>query len=321
MVEAIAVVFPGQGSQYVGMGLELARTHPEAKKLFLLADEILGEEISPLCFQGPIEELSRTIHAQPAIFVIDYVCWSLLAEQGLFPQVVAGHSLGEYTALAAAGVLEFGEALRLVKRRAELMQKAAEENPGKMIAVLGLEVERVVKVVESLKSDGVIAIANYNCPGQVVISGELKTIDKSSKLFEKVGAKRVVELPVSGGFHSPLMESAEREFRKYLEGASFRRANFPVISNYTARPSTAADEIKCALEKQITGSVLWQQSIERMLERVKIFVEVGPGRVLSGLIKRIASEGKLLNVEDAASFRRTLEELQKGGLEVGWSRR
>ncbi|MDP3012761.1 MAG: ACP S-malonyltransferase [Candidatus Subteraquimicrobiales bacterium] len=308
----IALVFPGQGSQYVGMGRDLFENYSKVKELFLRADKILGTDLKDLCFNGPDEKLIITINAQPAIFLVSMAALTLLKNEGIEPEVVAGHSLGEYSALAAAEVFDFNGGLRLVKKRAELMRKMSDtSNAGEMIAVLGLEEEKVNRVVESLRNDGIITIANYNCPGQVVISGESKVINLSIEHFNKAGAKRVVKLAVSGGFHSPLMKKAEDELSLFLSEIPFKKAIYPIVSNYTAEVSMDPDLIKNALKNQIAGSVKWQQSVEKMLEIADIFIEIGPGKVLSGLIKRISPKSTVLNVEDSKSFENTINYLRE----------
>ncbi len=315
MKKGIALVFPGQGSQYVGMGLDLYKNYPEIKDLFLQANEILNFDLKELCFNGPIEKLTETINAQPAIFLVSFAAWMLLAKEGIIPEVMAGHSLGEYTALAVADAFNFNDGLKLVMKRAELMQKAATSSTsgkyGEMIAVLGLEEEKVEKVTASLKDEGVITIANYNSPGQIIVSGESKVINESIKFFNEAGAKRVVKLAVSGGFHSPLMKKAENEFGEFLDKALFKKARIPVISNYTAEVSVEPETIKETLRKQITGSVKWQQSVNKMLKMANIFIEVGPGKILSGLVKRISTDCTILNVEDSESLQKTIDFLRK----------
>ncbi|MDI6689081.1 MAG: ACP S-malonyltransferase [Actinomycetota bacterium] len=308
-IRKIAFIFPGQGSQYVGMGRALV-AFPKVAQFFKEAEKILGRDLSLLCFHGPRQKLVETVNTQPAVFIINFICWFLLNKEGIKPDIVAGHSLGEYSALVAAGVLDFSEALKLVAKRAELMEEASRELPGKMLAVLGMDSTFAADIVGSLRSNGIINIANYNCPGQVVISGEKQMVERAAKLFKEAGAKRVVELEVGGGFHSPLMKKAERRFANHLDAISFKDAKIPVVSNYTARLSTEGEELKDALRKQITGSVLWEQSILQMLKvGIDVFIEVGPGKVLSGLVKRAAPSVKILNVEDAESFRQTIQAL------------
>jgi [acyl-carrier-protein] S-malonyltransferase len=298
----IGFVFPGQSSQYVGMGKELIAYH-SAFEIFDLANSILGKDLKSLCLDGPEEELQKTINTQPAVFVVSCICLELLKSIGIIPNIVAGHSLGEYSALVASGVIGLKEGLTLVAKRARLMEEAAEKRPGAMAAILGLDISEVAKVVEDLQGEGIINIANFNCPGQQVVSGEKEVIRKAEAIFEKIGAKRVVFLQVDGAFHTPIMKEAEEKLCDYLETISFKDAKVPIVSNSTSQISTDALEIKEALSRQMTSSVSWQQSIEKMLETgVKTFVEVGPGKVLSGLIRRIDKTVNILNIEDDKSF-------------------
>ncbi len=301
MVE-IGFVFPGQGSQYVGMGKGLM-AFPLAAEVFDAAEHILGRDIKGLCLNGSEEELRETINTQTAIFVVSYICLGFLRNAGITADIVAGHSLGEYSALVASGVLGFEEGLTIVAERARLMQQAAENQQGAMIAVLGMQTADISDVVEDLKIEGIINIANYNCPDQTVVSGEKKLIEKARLTFEQMGAKRSVLLPVNGAFHTPMMRSAEARLNQYFKKVVLKDAKVLLASNSTAKISTDAVAIKEALSRQMTSSVLWQQSVEKMLEAgVKTFVEVGPGRVLSGLIRRIDKKTRVLNVEDEKSF-------------------
>jgi len=302
-----AFVFPGQGSQYVGMGKDLFETHSIVRATFRVADEILFE-VSQLCFDGPEEELNQTNNTQVCIFTLNCAIFFLLVENGFIPQIVAGHSLGEYSALVAAKVISFEEGLKLIRKRAELMDKAAKSSSGKMLAVLGLEAEKVREIVESLKNKGIIEVANYNCPGQTVISGDKEAVDQAKGVFENAGAKKVVGLKVSGGFHSPLMTEAEEKFEKFLKRFRFEKAAIPVVSNVTAQATNQPDLLKKALSRQITGSVRWEQSIYEMLKNgAATFIEVGPGKVLSGLIKRTAGNHSVFNVENLDTFNKFLK--------------
>jgi [acyl-carrier-protein] S-malonyltransferase len=304
---AIAFLFPGQGSQQVGMGVSIAEASPAAAEILRLTDDVAGRSLSSLRAEGPQELLVQTVNAQPAVFSVDCACAAALGEKGIRPEAVAGHSLGEYAALVFAGVLDFPTALRLVTRRAELMQECCEKHPGKMMAVLGLEPERVDQVIRSLGDVGVLQAANYNCAGQVVVSGEASAVEQSAAAFAEAGGK-TRELVVSGAFHSPLMAEAAREFSGVLEEVTFSPASVPVYSNSTGTASTDATQIKEALRNQILGSVRWQQSIEGMAAAgIDTFVETGPGNVLRGLVRKCVPGVKLLGVEDAKSLAATLQ--------------
>jgi len=290
----VAAVFPGQGSQCVGMGKELADSSPVAADLFRRADETLGFGISELCFNGPEDELNQTLNTQPALYVTEAAAFASAKEKGLSVAFAAGHSLGEYSALYAAGAFGFEDGLRLVRKRAELMQEAALKNPGAMAAILGLSPEQVIEIVENASSAGIVVAANFNSPIQTVISGEATGVKAASDLACEAGAKRVVALNVSGGFHSPLMQSAADALREALKSADIRDASIPVVANCTADFETSADEIAANLAKQVTGSVRWVESVQRMLDAgADVFVELGPGNVLAGLIKRIAPEAEV----------------------------
>ncbi len=299
----IAFVFPGQASQYVGMGKDLYENNQLAREIFDKAEEILGFELKKICFEGPEEELKQTKITQPAIFVHSYIVSKLLDDK-LKADMTAGHSLGEYTALVYAGVLSFEDGLRIVKLRGELMQKAGEERPGTMSAIIGLDDESVKKICEEVK-DGIVQPANFNAPGQIVISGEVDAVRKAMELAQKAGAKMVKELVVSGAFHSPLMESAKEELKKALDEIEFKKPSIPVYFNVTAKPTFDVEEIKNLLYHQITSPVLWSQIVLNMAnDGVKKFYEIGPGKVLQGLIKRIVQDVEISGFDK-------LEEIQK----------
>jgi [acyl-carrier-protein] S-malonyltransferase len=293
-----AFVFPGQGSQSVGMGKDLFERYSGTTDVLSAADEFLGFNIRDLCLNGPEERLNQTRNTQLAMFVVNHIAGCMLKEKSVSPGLVLGHSLGEYNAIVTAGVLGFSDALRLVQIRADLMQKAASVSPGKMIAVLGLDSD----IAEKVATGNGTYIANYNCPGQVVLSGEEAKIGLTARALEKAGAKRVVELNVSGAFHSPIMQPAAEEFSKHLDMVAFEDAEIPVISNFTGYVSMDKDEIKNALKQQMTGSVRWQTSVGTALSQgVNEFVEAGSGKVLSGLIKRITADNEkvmILSVND-----------------------
>ena len=299
-VEKRAYIFPGQGSQYVGMGKDLCEAHPAAKELFVRADAILGVPLSRICFDGPEDVLKQTKNTQPAIFLHSVAVWSVLGPSNA--SMFAGHSLGEYTALVAAGALSFEEGLKLVRLRGELMQRAGEENPGTMAAVVGLDAKAVEEVCRTAWEEGIVQAANFNSPGQIVISGSVSGVRKAMDLARERGAKLVKELVVSGAFHSPLMESAKQGLRAALDAVPFRDASVPVYANVTAKPVQKGGEIKALLVEQVTSPVRWDESILRMsADGAAEFVEVGPGKVLQGLVKRIVPAAAASGVDSAAN--------------------
>ena len=283
-----AYVFPGQGSQFPGMGKDLYETNESAKALFEKANEIMGFRISDIMFSGTAEELKQTKVTQPAIFLHSVILF--LTTDGLVPDMVAGHSLGEFTALVANGTLAFDDALRLVSMRANAMQKACEQNPSTMAAVLNLDDAKVEEVCASI-TDEVVVAANYNCPGQLVISGSLKGIELACEKMKEAGAKRALVLPVGGAFHSPLMEPARQELQQAIEQTIFSTPICPVYQNVTAKAVSSSDEIKANLIAQLTAPVRWTQSVLQMqTDGATHFTEVGPGTVLQGLVKKIYKE-------------------------------
>lgn len=295
-----AFVFPGQGSQYMGMGLGFFRKYDFAADLFNQAELILNKPISRFCFEGPDEELAKTENAQPAIFLVDYIAGKLVLEKDIKPAAVAGHSLGEYAAVAISGALDFEDALRLVGSRAELMSRAARKNPGGMWAVLGLESQAADDILSRFPD---YTVANYNCPGQVIISGSGKKISELEKAIKRSGAKRLIPLKVGGAFHSPSMGEAAKEMTGLLATVNLKQASMPVYSNVTAGPTTDPEKIRENLANQICGSVRWEESIIAMIAAgTTTFVEAGPGTVLTGLIKRIDPKVSTFGVEDPESL-------------------
>lgn len=306
----IAFVFPGQGAQKVGMGLGLTRDSEKAAEMFRRADEILGFSISKLCFEGPDEELKQTVNTQPAIFVHSMAVFEVLGEKGIRPQVTAGHSVGEYAALAAAGVLDFEEALRLVKRRGELMQQAAVSAPGTMAAIIGLDYETIKKCCMEAYAAGYAGVANFNAPDQIVITGETAAVERAMELAKARGAKRAMLLNVGAAFHSKLMAEPAEILAGELDGIAFRDARIPVAVNVSAKLLTDAGEIKEALRQQMLASVLWVDSVRAMVEfGADVFVEAGPGKALSGMIRKIDSGVRVLNAEDTESLAKTADAL------------
>jgi|MGYP000695884304 [acyl-carrier-protein] S-malonyltransferase len=310
-----AFLFPGQGSQYVGMGRDLYEGYPAARRIFSRANEVLGFALTDLCFEGPKEELQKTVNTQPAVFVTSIACYQILREKGIESEVVAGHSLGEYTALVVAGAFSFEEALRLVRRRGQLMQEAVPLGTGGMVAVLGLDRERVERIAAEAARTGIINAANYNCPGQVVLAGEMHALEEVVRLAKEAGAKRCVPLSVSGPFHSTLMRGAGERLAQALDEIRVRDPRIPVVANVDGSFLRTADEVRAALARQMYSPVRWEEGMRRLVEAgVEVFVEVGPGKVLSGLMKKIARPGNtILNVEDVTSLQKVLARLEEVG--------
>ncbi len=299
-----AYVFPGQGSQYVGMAKDLFEAHPASRALIEKADAILGVPLSRICFEGPEEELRQTRNTQPAIFLHSVV---LFAAMDARPAMVAGHSLGEYSALVAAQALSFEDALRLVRLRGELMQRAGEEHPGTMAAVVGLSPQVIQEVCGEAAAAGIVQPANFNSPGQIVISGSVAGVRRAMEIAKSRGARMVKELVVSGAFHSELMAGAQEGLKKGLDRATVRDARIPVYANVTAEPVRRAEEIRTLLYRQLTSPVRWEESVHNMVrDGMTECTEIGPGKVLQGLIKRIAPEVATAGVDAWRDIAQTL---------------
>lgn len=311
-VPKLAFLFPGQGSQRVGMGKDLYGNLPLIRQIFEQADDVLGVALSELCFSGPAEQLQETINAQPAIFITSIAIWEVLREEGVVPRATAGHSLGEYSALVASGALEFSSGLKLVRRRGEFMQQAAADHPGGMAAIIGLGMERVQTICKAAKNFGLVVIANRNCPGQIVISGEDPGIARAMELAKDSGAKRAIPLAVSGPWHSPLMRSAKERLASEMMGVAFGNPRIPVVANVSADYYTKSFQIPDFLIKQICQPVLWESSMKRLIaDGFRCFIEVGPGSVLKNLMRRIDRDVQVLNVEDMKTLERVLTNSKK----------
>jgi [acyl-carrier-protein] S-malonyltransferase len=301
----VAYIFPGQGSQWVGMGRDLYQGFDAAKAVFDRADEALGFPLSRLCFEGPEDELLQTINAQPAIVTVSFACLEASRSMGgrLPPaSFVAGHSLGEYTALAAAGVLDFATTVYLARERGRLMHEAGQMTPGGMAAVIGLDEPALAKVCDETGT----RIANINCPGQIVISGAEKNLTQAMDLAKARGAPRVIRLQVSGAFHTPLMQPAVDGMAEVIATLSFNQPAIPIIGNTTAQPLATAELVEEELLRQLCNCVQWQRSVEYMIsDGVSTFIEIGPGKVLAGLVKRINRDVNIVNIGDAEAVRST----------------
>ena len=300
-----AFLFPGQGSQYVGMGKDICGADPRVRAIFDRADEVLGFALSRTCFEGPAEDLTQTKNTQPAIFLHSVALSAVLGRVAGEPSAVAGHSLGEYSALVHAGALGFEEGLRLVRLRGELMQRAGEERPGTMAAVVGRDRGAVEDDCREASAAGIVQCANFNSPGQIVISGSVAGVRKAMEIAKAKGARLVKELTVSGAFHSPLMESARSGLENGLKTVEIRDASIPVYANVTGEPEQMAGKIRTLLGAQLTSPVLWESTVTNMISAgIRRFVEIGPGKVLQGLVKRTDPSVEVLGVDTAADLNR-----------------
>jgi len=307
---SVAFVFPGQGSQQVGMGRALAIAFPESREVFEEADGALGFALSRLVFEGPADELQLTANTQPAILATSVAALRPLVARGVRPDWVAGHSLGEYSALVAAGTLSLADAVVTVRRRGQYMQEAVPVEVGAMAAILGLGLPEIEKACAEAALGDVVAPANINSPGQVVIAGHAAAVGRAGEACRAAGATRVVPLPVSAPFHCALMKPAQERLEVDLATLALRDPDVPVVTNVDARPARRAEECRGALVRQVSGAVRWQESVERLAtEGVSTFVEVGPGTVLGGLVRKIAKPARVLNVADPESLEQTLAAL------------
>jgi [acyl-carrier-protein] S-malonyltransferase len=312
----LAFLFPGQASQYPGMGRELAANHPSARSVFDEADKALGFSVSDLCFNGSEEALKLTANTQPAILTVSVATYRVLEENGIQPAFVAGHSLGEFSALVAAGSLEFADAVRLVRRRGEYMQSAVPEGVGAMAAILGLAPAQVAGICRQAADGQVVSPANLNSPEQTVISGHAEAVKRAVELASAGGAKRAVMLPVSAPFHSSLMKPAAVRLETDLRAIAFHTLRVPLVNNADAELGTSGDEAREGLIRQVTLPVRWEESIRELIDQgVNTFVEVGPGRVLTGLLRQIDRSIHVFNVEDEKSLRLTLDRLAQAQTE------
>jgi [acyl-carrier-protein] S-malonyltransferase len=313
-MEKVAFLFPGQGSQTVGMGKSLAESSETVHSFYQKADEALNYSLSKIIFDGPQEELTLTTNAQPALLTTSIAILQYFKQSGIVPSYVAGHSLGEYTALVAAEAISFEEGVYTVHKRGQYMEEAVPNKEGTMAAVLGLDRIELAKVTESVANDGnPVQLANINCPGQIVISGSRKGVELASARAKEAGAKRVLPLEVSGPFHSSLMKPAANRLRDVLDQIQIREAKVPVIANVSASIMVNPDEIKENLITQLYSPVLWEDSIRKMIESgVDTFIEIGPGKVLSGLVKKIDRSVRTFAVSDEETLRATTEALKEG---------
>ncbi len=307
----IAFIFPGQGSQSVGMGQDLFNNYDSAKDIFYKADEII-QNISNICFNGPEEDLKLTINTQPAILTVSLAAYEVLKSNlNITPDYTAGHSLGEYAAMYAADVLDLASTIQIIEKRASLMNEAALSSSGSMAAVLGMAQEKIEEIINNSEIEGIVSIANYNSPDQIVITGEMEPVKKASELLSQNGAKRVIPLAVSGAFHSALMKDASIEFANFISAYKINNATRPIITNVDAKETINSNEFIEKMPRQIYSSVYWTQTIQYMIKcGVDTFIEIGPGKVLSGLNKKIDSNIKTYNVYDSASLNATIEALK-----------
>jgi [acyl-carrier-protein] S-malonyltransferase len=313
----LAFLFPGQASQYPGMGRDLAANFAESKAVFDEADAALGFSLSQMCFEGSEDDLKLTANTQPSILTVSVAAWRALAQRGITPDYAAGHSLGEYSALVAAGAIQFADAVKIARKRGQYMQEAVPAGEGAMAAILGLSPTDVADVCKKAAQGEVISPANLNSPEQTVVSGHAAAVKRAVEIAMQSGAKRAVVLPVSAPFHCALMQPAQQRLEPDLRAVKFRPLQFPVITNVDAEAETSGDEARESLIRQVTMPVRWLDSIRDMIEQgVTIFVEVGPGKVLAGLLRQIDRSVRCFNVEDAASLNATIDKIAQARVDV-----
>jgi [acyl-carrier-protein] S-malonyltransferase len=316
----LAFLFPGQASQYPGMGRDLSENFPESRAVFEEADAALGFPISKLSFEGSEEELKQTENTQPAIFAVSVAALRAIDKRGIAPDFVAGHSLGEYSGLVAAGALDFATGVKLLRKRGRFMQEAVPKGEGAMAAIMGLSPSDVAEICKKAADHDVVSSANLNSPEQTVISGSAAAVKRAVEIASQSGAKRAVILPVSAPFHCALMEPAQKRLEPELRAAAFSALRFPLVTNVDAEAITSGEEARDALIRQVTMPVRWLDSVRELIDQgVQIFVEVGPGKVLCGLLRQIDRSVRCFNVEDAASLHSTLDKITQARAEASES--
>ncbi|BEP29410.1 ACP S-malonyltransferase [Helicovermis profundi] len=310
-MKKVAFVFPGQGAQYVGMGEELVEKYEIASKVFDEASDSIGYDMKKLCFSSTEDELKKTENTQPSILTTSFAIYKVLEEKGFKPHAVAGLSLGEYSALVASGAIDFKESVKIVQKRGKFMQEEVPEGIGGMAAILGLSNEKVIEACDNSREHGVVEPANFNCPKQLVIAGEIEAVKKAGELCKEYGAKKVVMLPVSAPFHTSLLKGAGEKLAKELDGININKLSIPLVANYDAKFLESHNDIKEKLIKQVSNPVKWEESINNMINNgINVFVQVGPGNALTKFIKKVSKEVSVLNVENISSLEKTISILE-----------